>query len=61
MEKTKTATCWSGAPIYCPTCKGPTESLEDSYGGLSGGGDYERFRCLDRNCRQPTIYVEMPD
>ena len=61
MNAIKTAHCWTGAPVFCPKCKGPTRDLDDEYNGLSGGGDYERFECLDKSCKQPTIYVEMPD
>lgn len=56
-----TAKCWTGASIYCPTCKGPTKSMEEEYGDLSDGGSYERFKCLNANCKQTTIYVELPD
>lgn len=53
-----TGTCWSGSEVYCKHCGGPTEAGEDEYGGLAGGGDYERFIC--RVCKLVT-YVELPD
>jgi len=58
--KPKTAHCWSGAPIYCQTCRGPTRALEDEYGSLAEGGSYERFECTSDKAHK-TIYVEMPD
>jgi len=56
----ETARCWSGASIRCKDCNGPTKAGEDEYGGLAGGGDYERFVCVDLKCGT-TTYVEMPD
>lgn len=57
------ANCWTGAEVRCPACKGETRDREDEYGGLSGGGDYEVFECLDPKCERSTrrIYVELPD
>jgi hypothetical protein len=62
-EPKKTATCWSGAPIWCRECGGATKALEDEYGSLADGGSYERFECLEHKGQRCalTIYVEMPD
>lgn len=57
----RTAYNWADRPVYCPTCNGPTRDLEDEYGGLSDGGNFQRFECLKPGCKQPTIYVELPD
>jgi len=59
----KCARCWSGAEVRCKACKGPTVDRDDEYNGLSGGGDYERFECINKECAEytRTIYVELPD
>lgn len=62
-KEADTASCWSGAKVFCPGCKGPTRDLDDEYGSLSDGGSYERFKCVKpttEHCRK-TIYVELPD
>lgn len=55
------ATCWTGAEVRCPICKGPMRDLDDEYGSLAEGGSYERFECVDEQCRQQTIYIQLPD
>ena len=60
MEERKTATCWSGAKVWCRVCKGPTRALEDEYGSLADGGSFERFECIEDKLH-PTVYVELPD
>lgn len=57
------AKCWSGAEILCKECKQPADELEEEYGGLSRGGDYERFVCRTPTCSKKgdIICIEMPD
>jgi hypothetical protein len=59
----KTATCWSGAKVWCRSCKGPTEALDDEYGSLADGGSYERFICAEHKGQAcaDIIYVQLPD
>ena len=47
------------AKVTKPDCKHPNKTyVDDEYGGLSGGGDYEVYKCLDCGKR---IYVQLPD
>lgn len=56
-----TAKCWTGDEVWCPTCGGPTNKLNDEYGSLAEGGSFEKFKCRNARCPQLTIYVELPD
>ena len=47
-------------PIPCkqPECTGTLEYKDDEYNGLSGGGDYEIWKCNQCGALR---YFELPD
>lgn len=45
-------------PCHKDDCPGTCRYVEDEYGGLAGGGDYEKWRC--DTCGKVT-WVELPD